>query len=79
MEQFTIKILNKATTMDMVLRYYSAQKTLTYFNNKKLVLLDGHLGEAGQFHGPIWALVDEDNKCLTVTRELTDLLSLKEI
>lgn len=74
---YTIKILNEATTLDMLLRYYNNQKYVCSFEGKNLILLDGHLGSAGQYHGPIWGLIDEEGQTLTVTRNLNDFLILK--
>lgn len=77
LNKYTIDILNQATSLDMVLRYYSNQQSVCFFGDKKLVLLDGELGRAGQYHGPLWGLIDEERFKLTVTRDLNDLLILK--
>lgn len=64
--------------MDAVLRYYNNQKRIADFGNVRLVLLDGNLGSWGEYHGPVYALIDEDNQKTTVTRDLNDCLMLKD-
>jgi len=76
-KSFTVNILNEATSLDQILRNYSSNKQVCYFGDKRLMLLDGHLGEAGRFHGPVWGLLDEDVGTLKVTRDLTDILLIK--